>query len=298
MTPLTASIRAAIDSKLVWARRSVVSSHDDAVPYKLSSFIPEEHINKNGFAYRPTMWVRGKDLVTMDGSVYDEPIDPWSIAISDVHSRFLMNSTSWDEITGTLVPFQSEGIGYTFTSAVDSQPRLENIEYQIGKKIKRVSVLRFDEGDVLTSSFNQGADDASVLTLCVVARVYGTERACLFRIGNEPAEAIELYVGEDFLIRNGSADTVLDTIVAPGAMSPMIVIMTSTPERTLLTVSFLGRLHQKYINNADVTRNLSITFGENLLGQRNLTASLIDVILYDKEKNHDDLASTLRMIYE
>lgn len=310
--PLAADVRLSIQSRLAWVRRRLEQAQDDlakstlitgvdadeAAPFVVTSFVPEDHIVKNGFPYRPPIWVNSRGLVSMEGAVYDEPTDPWSINWADAHSRFLFNDAVWDEISGVLNPFASEGIDYYFTSEPASQPRLETIEYQVEKKVKVVSSLRFDEGDVLTSSFNSGRDDASVLTLCVVGRVYGTERACLFRIGSEPSETIEFYTGENFIIRNGAAETVVDTIVAPGSMAPLVVILTSTPVRTLLTISFLGRLHQKYIHNVDVTRNLSITFGENLLGTRNLTANLFDIVFFDKEIPHADIASRMRMIYE
>lgn len=307
--PLDAGMRLAVKSRLAWSRRRLNQEQapsgsvtgvtaDDAVPFIVTSFVPEDHIVRNGFPYLPPIWVRASGMVSMEGAVYDEATDPWSINWSDAHSRFLFNDALWDDISGVLNPFQSEGIDYYFTSDVASQPRLETIEYQVGKKVKVLSSLRFDEGDSLTSSFNSGNDDASVLTLCVVGRVYGTERACFFRIGNEPSETIEFYTGENFLIRNGVAETIIDTVVAPGAMTPLIVILTSTPDRTLVTISFLGRLHQKYIHNVDVTRNLSLTFGENLLGTKKLTANLFDIVLFDREIQHADIASRMRMIYE
>lgn len=278
-------------------RRPVTAQRDDVIPFKLNSFVPEDHLIRKGFPYVPDLWVKTTTMASAVGVVYDENASPWDITIPGQHTRFLFNSTLWDSTSGVLRPFFTEGIDYSMVGSQMTQPRLEDIEYRIGKKLIDVSTLRFDPESSLHSNFNMGMDDASIFTIGLVCRVYGTEKATLMRIGEGAYDATEILVGERIQVTNGQTQVYIDTPKNPGAVSPLFIFITNTPSKTVVTVGMEGHLYQHQFPSRDVPRKLVVTFGEGLGGDVNLMANIFDFFICSEEVSHRELSALMSTVY-
>lgn len=300
LPPISTKVRGS--TTVVLARRGVRRTGNFGEDYEVSTtlkaMVPETHLVKNGFPFLPSIWVETTTGASASGLTYLTPPLQYGSPYQGAHTRFLFNSTFWDEITGVLHPVTSAGIDYSFTSSPESQPRLEDMEYRSGKKLLNVSSMRFDPGDHLVSSFNSGRDNASVVTIGIACRVYGTQDAVLLSIGDSGSNLIEVRTGERVFLRNGVSETFLDTRVSPGMMHPMYLILTNAPDKTIVSVGHGSVLFQRQIPNNDKERKLILEIGAALNGQRNLHASILDLVIFNNEVSHRYIASRMYMMYQ
>lgn len=143
------------------------SSYDDqkVVPARDRAFESEPFLVVSGHPYVPKYWAKGVSRTDMTGAHVTTRDDPTEVEM-EAHSRFI--ASGFENMSGVWRPYLTSGVDYLWTSPPDLAPNVDDVEYRIGKELLSRPGLRFNQGDYLVSSFNNGADDAAAFTIAMV----------------------------------------------------------------------------------------------------------------------------------
>lgn len=285
MTNRVFSARLSSRSTAKIKRRFVVPDDGYNTPkYMINqSIVPQPYVLRKGFPYAPAIHVTSDAYISTEGYFDPENTYPWDSIYGDgeAHSRFIALSDFWDDIGALWNPIITNGINYWFTWSGTIVPRLENIEYRIDKALYQVDSIRIPEGASLTSSFNNGMDDASSFIIAMAGMINSVESASLIRIGDTPSTAIEVLVDEFFTVKNQYGSARLNVPKHPSAMTPIYVLLINDATSTELRVaSGTARSHSIKIPNQQTVRNLTLFIGEDLAGTKSLDLNLFEVSIF------------------
>ena len=251
-------------------------------PLIATSLRPEPYILRNGFPYDPSMHVTSDYLISADGSFIDESVYPWEGEFTGAHSRFVAMDNLWDPVGGRWEPLYTSGVDYYFTYPLGGvEPRLDTIDYTIGKLFYQFSSVRIQEETSLISSFNSGMDDASSFMIAMAGTINSSERASLIRVGDTVGNSVIVEVSDRLYLRNQYGTAELKTLTHPASMSPFYLVLINDPEKTELRVSTgIKQIHSAIIPNKDSTRSLKVTIGEDLGGNNTLDLNLFELTIF------------------
>lgn len=276
---LSSTVKATAASKGI--RRNVLPAEAGRMSTRNIAMIPPDHVIKGGVPYIPKYIVRSESVLTADGTFVPELSYPWEAVFEDVHTRFIAQDNTLDDIADVWNPFFSSGVGYYFTWSGLIEPRLEQIEYLIGKMIYPINSIRIEEAASLTSSFNAGLDDASSFMIAMAGVINSSERASLIRIGDTLADSVEVIVDEKFYIRNQYGTATLTPYLHPAKMIPFYMVLINDPSRTEINIATgINRIYRATIPNRDSVRSLKVYIGEDLTGNKTLDLNLFELTLF------------------
>ena len=245
------------------------------------ALIPEPHVLRKGFPYSPPLSLVCPAELSADGTYIPERTYPWESVYTDAHTRFLAQENMVDDIAAKWHPFYTSGIDYYFTWSGLIEPRLEEIEYRIGKELYPTMSMRIVDDASLVSSFNDGFDDASSFMIAVAGVINSAERASLMRVGDTLADSIEIGVDEYFYIRNQYGTATMKTPMHPAKMLPFYMVLINDPTKTELNVAMgTSRIFRAIIPNRDAVRSLKVRIGEDLAGSKTLDMNLFEATLF------------------
>ena len=228
---------------------------------------------------------------------------PWEAKFDGAHTRFVAMENLWDPIGGRWEPLYSSGVDYYFSYPLGGiEPRLDEIEYTLGKNLYQFNTVRIQEETSLISSFNSGMDDASSFMISMAGSINSTERASLIRIGDSVGNSVIVDVDENFYLRNQYGTAELKPLVHPAAMKPFYLVIINNPERTELRVSTgVSMIHAVVIPNQDSSRSLNVVIGEDLGGTATLDMNLFELTIfpyaYGGEMTPEQIISAMADVY-
>lgn len=246
------------------------------------SLVPAEHVIRKGFPHSPDLHVSSDVYISADGSYVDEPTYIWEDIYKGAHTRFAAMENLWDGIGGKWLPLSSYGVNYSFTYPLGGvEPRLEEIEYRIGKEFYSTPSVRIEQETSLISSFNEGLDDASTFMIAIAGVINSSERASLIRIGDTIGDSIEVSVDEYFYLRNQYGTAVLQPYIHPARMIPFYMVVINDPTHTELRVaSGISRIQRISIPNQASSRSLNVKLGEDLESVKALSMNIFGVVIF------------------
>lgn len=253
----------------------------EVIPIRDRAFVPQPGYIKDGFPQRPMFWVRNTSLASLDGQYLSSVrIDPTEVSLP-FHTRFI--PSGWDDISGIWQPYVTNGQDYFFRSPPGLAPNSEEIEYRIGKEIIRTPALRFNPGDYLLSSFNNGVDQAAEFTLVLVAMLYPPLQYTVFSTQNDVHE-ISVGVDNVYKLHYGTAVTSLKRNTPPGTNTPVYILLSSNGYTATL---YVAHSTKTMLSTSIVQQDLDIprmkfTIGKTRLGKAMATMSLIEFALFDR----------------
>jgi hypothetical protein len=254
------------------------------VPFQDLSFIPGEGLVINGFPTVPKIWVKGESLVSATGQfISSTRLDPTELDIN-AHSRFLPNG--FDDTAGVWRPFFTKGLDYYWRSPSGLSPRTEEIDYRIGKEVIRTPTLRFNIGDYLISSFNNGIDDAGSFAVALVVVPQTPLGYTLFSTQNSTHE-ISLDIESQISLHYGDQSGKVNYGISPAAMTPAYIIVSSNGNSA---TCYIGTSSRSVSSTRLVQRDLDIpkmkfTLGKTRLGKATGTFNLMELCLFDHQLN-------------
>jgi hypothetical protein len=278
--PVNASVRSRAWAKM--RRASVVPREDNLVSVRNTSLVPPDHVIRSGHPFIPKMLASSHAVLTADGTYVPELTYPYeAIFAGDEHTRFIAQDNMFDDIADKWYPLASAGVDYHFTWSGLVQPRVEQIDYRIGKLLYPMNSIRVEESASLVSSFNAGMDDASAFMIALAGVINSSERASLLRVGDNMGSSISIDVDEYFYIRNQYGVAKLETKEHPAAMVPFYLVLINDPSKTELNVSNgSNQISRATIPNQDSSRDLSVFIGEDLSGNKTLDINLFEITLF------------------
>lgn len=246
------------------------------------SLVPAEHVIRKGFPHTPDLHVSSDVLISSDGSYVDQDTYIWEDIYQGAHTRFAAMENLWDSIAGKWYPIFSSGVNYYFTYPLGgTEPRFEEIEYRIGKKLYQTPSVRIDAETSLSSSFNDGLDDASSFMIAIAGMINSSERASLIRIGDTIGDSIEISVDEYFYLRNQYGTAVLKPYVHPARMIPLYMVIINDQTHTELRVATgVSRIQRISIPNQSSSRSLNVVLGEDLENTKSLSMNIFGVNIF------------------
>jgi hypothetical protein len=255
---------------------------DSRTPLIASSVRPVEYVLKDGFPYEPMLHVSSNYLISTEGLHVDEGVYPWEGEFSGAHTRFVAMDNLWDPIGGRWLPLYTSGVDYSFSYPLGGvEPRLDTIDYTIGKLFYEFSSVRLQEETSLISAFNSGLDDASSFMIALAGTINSSERASLIRVGDTVGNSVIVEVDENFYLRNQYGTATLIPLVHPAQMQPFYLVLINDPEKTELRVSNgITQIHKVRIPNKDATRSLNVILGEDLSGNTTLDLNLFELTIF------------------
>lgn len=262
-------------------RYSVITKESNRRDVRNLALVPPPHVIRNGFPFVPDYVVASKAVLTTDGSYVPDLTYPWENIFSDDHSRFIAQENMFDDIADKWSPFTSAGIDYYFTWTGSTTPRIEEVEYRIGKRIFPMNSIRIEPAASLISSFNSGLDDASSFMIAMAGIINSSENASLLRVGDTVGSAVEVTVDEYFYVRNQFGTARLTTTQHPAAMVPFyLVLANDLSKSTLYMASGTSRVFRASVPNQVTARSLKIFIGEDVVSTRNLDLNLFEFTLF------------------
>lgn len=251
-------------------------------PIVSSSIRPTEFVLRGGFPYDPPLHVSSDYLISADGTFIDEQVYPWEGEFQGAHTRFVSMDNLWDPVAGRWSPLYTSGVDYYITWPLGGvEPRLDDIEYTLGKNLYQFSSVRLTEETQLNSSFNSGMDDASSFMIAMAGVINSSERASLIRVGDTVGNSVIVEVDEKFYLRNQYGTSTVKTLVHPSNMQPFYLVIINNPERTEIRVSNgVTQIQAAAIPNRDATRSLIVTIGEDLGGNTTLDMNLFELTIF------------------
>src|SRR5688572_7895922 len=126
-------------------RRSVLPQDTGRRNLTSTAMIPDEHVTLKGFPFTPQFLVSSNYEVTADGTYVDEQTYPWEAVFEEEHTRFIAQENLWDDTANQWLPFTSAGVNYQFVWSGLTEPRLEEVEYRIGKLLYTHNSVRLEE---------------------------------------------------------------------------------------------------------------------------------------------------------
>lgn len=245
------------------------------------ALVPPAHVVRKGYPWIPQMLVSSYPLITVDGSYIPELTYPYEAIFKDVHTRFIAQENLYDDITDVWSPFISAGVDYYFTWSGAIAPRLEAVEYRIGKMFYPMNSVRIPEGAALVSSFNQGMDEAASFMIAMAGIISSSESASLIRIGDTMGTAVEVTVDEVFYLRNQFGTAKLTPAIHPGQMIPFYLVLLNDPGETSLYVSNgTSRISRITLPNQDMVRTMEVFIGQSLSATKTLDMNLFEMTLF------------------
>lgn len=276
---IDASVRAHARNRA--KRQSVLPQESARQSLRNSAMVPPQHVIRHGYPVFPKFLVESVSALTADGSYVPELTYPWEISFQDAHTRFIAQENTFDDTANIWNPFFSSGVDYYFTWSGLIEPRLEEIEYLIGKMIYRVNSIRIEEAAALVSSFNSGMDDAASFMIAMAGVINSSDTASLIRVGDTMGDSIEVSVDEFFSIRNQYGTAVLKPTMHPAKMIPFYMVLMNDPSRTEIYVATgTSRMYKATIPNQDATRSLQVFIGEDISGNKTLDLNLFELTLF------------------
>jgi hypothetical protein len=209
----------------------------------------------------------------------------------------------WDPVGGRWSPLYTSGVDYYFTWPLGGvEPRLDDIDYTIGKQFYQFTSVRLQEETQLNSSFNNGMDDASSFMIAMAGTINSSERASLIRVGDTVGNSVIVEVDDRLYLRNQYGTAELKTLTHPASMHPFYMVLINDPDKTELRVSTgVSQIHSAVIPNRDATRSLKVTLGEDLGGNTTLDMNLFELTIFpyafDGEMNANQIITAMADIY-
>ena len=209
-----------------------------------------------------------------------------------------MTPNTWDGVAGVWRPFLTSGLNYYFQSDINSSPRKDMHSYWIGKTLYQMPSLRFDEGDALSSSFNDGIDDASSYTIAMVCTLVNGEEASLLRVGTSLSKSTEVFVSDKFRLRSTGGTAEIKGR-SPAQMTPCYLVLSVDPTTATLWVGdSYQRVASVSVPSYGSGDNLKVFVGDDLGGEKRLTANLFDMVIYPESiQDPRPILSALSSIY-
>jgi hypothetical protein len=268
-----------------------------------SSVRPVDYVLRNGFPYEPQLHVGSDYLISAEGLFIDESVMPWEADFKEAHTRFVAMENLWDPVGGRWEPLYTSGVDYYITYPLGGvEPRLDDVEYTLGKLFYQFSSVRIQEETSLISSFNSGMDDASSFMIAMAGKINSSERASLIRLGDTVGNSVIVEVDEQFYLRNQYGSATMKTTVHPAQMQPFYLVLVNNPQRTELLVSTgVSKIHHIVIPNRDATRSLVLNIGEDLDGKTTLDLNLFELTIfpyaYGGEMTPQQIIATMADVY-
>lgn len=272
------------------------------VAYQNTSLYPVEFVLRKGFPYAPDINVTSRAFLSAAGEYIADSTYPYDDIFIDANSRFIAQENQFDDVADKWTPFFSTGVNYYFTWSGLIEPTLEVLDYRIGKLVYSMNSLRIPAGAAIHSSFNDGNDDASSFMIALAGTINSTENASLLRVGDTPANAIEVTVGETIQVSNQFSSAVMRPAVHPAQMIPFYLILISDPSRTEIRIATGTSRNQRLtLPNRAATRPLSVHLGSDLMDQSTLDMNLFEITLfpytYDGPMSPDQIIASMADVY-
>lgn len=291
MTEASARSNVAAGSHAKFGRRQMIVPDSDARPFTLSSFTPDPFMVNKGFPDRPPLWVDVQTLVSATGEyLLQDRLDPTDVIIP-CHSRFIANDATWDPIAGTWNPSYTQGLGYSFVAPAGFAPNLQEVSYRIGKEVITGTALTFTPGDVLSSDFNSGIDDAVSFSVVMVAVMHAPLGYTLLSTPpDEPRLSIE--VTNRFTLTAGtrSASDILS--ILPTQAVPVYVVLSVKPPVTSMWIATgPNKMWPVSIKGTDApTTAMKFQLGQGYTGTTEAWFDLMEFSLWDYplQRTEDD----------
>jgi len=251
-------------------------------PVAMTSVMPEDYVLRDGFPYFPKYLVRSEAFLNSEGLYIEDDTYPTdNIFREEPRVRFISTANLWDDTALSWSPFTSHGVNYYFTFPSGGEPRIEEIDYVLGKRYYQFESVRIDEGTCLTSSFNDNIDDATSFMVGMAGIILTPDDASLIRVGTTPSNTIEVKTGEGFRLTNEINSIDLATTLHPMSMVPFYLVLASDPDSTALYVSNgVTRIYRTNLNSKATSRPLVLNIGNDLAGTKNLSMNLFELTIF------------------
>ena len=282
LPPIGIAASVAARNKL-WTRQ-VTDQNDDGIrPFNLSSFTAEDYVLYNGHPYVSALMVKAETTLTADGtySVLDRP-GPYDIDISDAQARFIPSDSSWDATARVWSPASTNGYDYSWSTVPGNDPQLQTITYRLGKELISNSCLYFPAGTYLTSSFNQGMDDAASYAVAMVVSLENPTPYDFFAGQSGDAKLNLRLEGEKLTASVASGTATITPKQHPVDMTPLYIVLNVSPG----SMSFwAGTGPSKMVQTSAATKTqlmnrMRFQIGRNQFGDASANFRLLDWSLW------------------
>lgn len=229
----------------------------DPRPIQLRSFLPGPAVIKDGFPVVPQIWARAEMLASTSGEFlnYDRP-NPRDVMV-ECHSRFVAGNDLWDDIAGVWRPYDTTGVDYYWVADPAKKPTAQEYSYRVGKEVLNLDALLFQDTDELVSRFNQDLDDASELTMVLVASFDNPTNYTALTNGPRSIRVSEL-----FELHDGGRHNTAKTLQHPTQIAPCILIYSvRPPSATLWVVAPDRKMYTTTLTGTDEAVPMRFTLG-------------------------------------
>ena len=259
---------------------------ENVVPFRLTSLEAEPYVLKNGFPDVPPVWVKAEPLVSISGEyqLLNRP-SPTEQHLQGARARFVAVEDTWDDIAGVWSPVASEGINYKWITTAGSEPSLDEITYRLGKEVFTQSAMRFLPGDFMTSSFNEGIDDATDYTVAMVVSLEVPTGYQVLRSGGTKASGVGISVNEDFDFSYGGVNASVNVPQHPARMTPVYLILSvGAPRCTLWVGTAPNRMQRMQIQASHMgSRPFQFSLGQDWASVADATMYIMDMAFFPHE---------------
>lgn len=229
LPPIGIAASVAARNKL-WTRQ-VIDQNDDGVrPFNLSSFTAEDFVLYNGHPFVSPLMVTAETVLSAEGeyAISDRP-GPYDVDMSDAQARFIASESSWDAVGKIWSPASTNGYDYSWSTVPGNDPQLQTITYRLGKELISNSCLYFPAGTYLTSSFNQGIDDAASYAVAMVVSLENPTPYDFFAGQSGDAKLNLRLDGEKLVASVASGTATVTPKQHPVDMTPLYLVLNVSP---------------------------------------------------------------------
>lgn len=250
------------------------------VVHKLAGFTAEPSVLVNGYPTVPRFWCRARTLASLEGVAYQQSRPNPTEVFMAAHTRFLAHN--YDNQSGVWRPYITSGSDYFFRSPPGLSPYLNEITYRIRKELFTVQALRFDPGDYLISSFNQGRDDAHEYSIVMVMIPDVPLEYTVLSTQNSEGE-IAVNLSGTYNLKYGGKTSRLSLRTPATAITPTyLVFSTDGSSATCYVASNARNIYSMKITQRMVDPyDLNFTLGKTHKGKATATMNLMELHLYN-----------------
>lgn len=252
----------------------------EAIPMRDIAYEPNDAYIRSGFPVTPKYWATARGLASAQGEFLSTARPGPTDVNYEAHSRFLPEQ--FDDVAGTWRPFFTGGVDYFWRAPAGLSPNKSVITYRIGREVLEVDTLRFNPGDYLLSSFNNGADDASQFSVAMAFLAETPLEYTIFSTQNEEQEiTVRLDSGFHFTLGNLSAS--VNTRMPATAMVPCYLLLSSSGSTVKV---FVGTSSRKIFSGSifrpsGLMQQMRFTIGKAHAGKATATMNLMEFSLFD-----------------
>lgn len=269
----------------IWGRQIVDDTDSRIRPWNLSSFTAEDYVLKDGNPFVTPLMLVAETVLSATGeyAVLDRP-GPFDIDMSDSVARFTPSDASWDPIATTWQPSSTSGYDYKWTAVSGTEPFLQDMTYRLGKELITTNCLYFPTGSFLTSSFNQGLDDAASYAVVMVVSLEQPTPYDFFAGVSGDDKLVMTVTGEKLTASVSQGAATITPKQHPVDMTPLYLVLNVFPG----SMSFwAGTAPQKMVQASSVTgtqlmSHMRFQLGRNQFGTAAANFRLLDWSLWPR----------------